>query len=299
MQFIRFFVLKPLAVFGAAVLLFSTQAFALSKLDEDLLYQSNFGKAEKVRALLQQGANPNATDQDKWPAISLATMRGDDEGEKIVQLLVSAGADLNVRDANDETPLMNAISVNNAALVKYMIERGADFHATNPSGRTVQAFAKHYANDNVAELVDEAIRLENQRIIEGRSRKRMYRMMDDYIYYNCAISYISYNKALEMYPKEDNEKIERLFTDISAKINNAQVELEHNFWVRGASLRSMGQQVQDDIIQELESLISRRNRIKLGVGTDTDLDKRCKNALEGWRISYSELENKGVMKDRE
>lgn len=297
MQFIRSFVLKPFTVAFLAVFCLTAPAFGLTKLDEDLIYHANFGEAEKIKSLLEAGANPDAIGEDGWPAISLATMRSDKEGEKIVHLLVEAGANLNVRDANGETPLMNAISINSPALVKYMIERGADFHAISTSGRNVQAFSQHYANEDVSALIEEAIRLENQRIAEGRAPKRMYRIMDDFIYYNCAAQYIAYNKAQKMYPETDMERINQLFSQVMSKVGNAEVELEYNFFVKKIRLKRIQEQTQQSIYDELEALISKRNRIKHGVGTDTDLDKRCKKILVQWRDAYPEYENQGAMKD--
>lgn len=297
MPFIRSFVLTPFAIMSLAVICLTTQAFALTKLDEDLIYHSNFGTAEKIQSLLAAGANPNATGEDKWPAVSLATMRGDAEGEKIVHLLVAAGGDLNLRDANGETPLMNAISINSATLVKYMIEHGADFHAISTNGRNVKTFADHYGNKEVSALVSEAIRIERQRIEEGLSPKRLHRMMDDLIYYSCALHYIAYNKVQNIYPAAKLKIVDPQLSQVTAKLSNAEVELEHNFLVEKRTLESINQQVRQHIIDDLEALISTRNRIKLGVGTDADLDKRCKKILDYWRSSYQDYEDQGIMKD--
>lgn len=276
---------------GVAIL--ATQALALGKADEDLIYNANFGTAEKVTALLAAGANPDAVGEDKWPAISLATMRGDEEGAKIVRLLVEAGADLNVRDANGESPLMNAIATNNAPLVKYMIEHGADFRAISPKGQTIKAFAEHYGDPTVAALVDEAIRLDDKRIAEGRSPRRFYRIMDDYIYYTCAFQYLSYNQITGLHlKKEEQDAAQRLREKVAARINNAQVELQHNFLMDGKKLEAIIQGVQTMIVQELDYLATNRHRRKLGVGTQTDLDARCKKVLEKWRPSYELYESK-------
>lgn len=285
--------LKPLAVVFLLLAALSAPAFALSRADENLIYHANFGEPAKIAELLHQGANPNAISTEKWPVVSLAALRADDKGFAIVKLLVEAGADLNVRDANGETPLMNAISINNADMVKYMIERGADFHAVNQEGRTVQQFALHYGNERIAFLVSEAIRLEEKRIREGRSRKRMYRMLDDYIYYTCAYQYIAYNKATALYDKERLEDIDRLQEQVYSRIGNAQVELEHNFRMKATDVNSIGANVGQQIFAQLEALISNRNRKRLGVGKDTDLDKRCKDILELWRKSYQQYEEEG------
>lgn len=277
-----------------AVAALASQAMALSKADEDLIYNANFGTAAKVAESLKGGANPNAAGEDKWPAISLATMRGDEEGARVVRQLVAAGADLNVRDANGETPLMNAIATNNAPLVKYMIEHGADFRAISPKGQTIKAFAEHYGDPTVAALVAEAIRLDDKRIAEGRSPRRFYRMMDDYIYYNCALQYIEYNQTTGLYlNKSDQEAALRLREKVVAKVNNAQVELQHNFLMDWRKLESIIRNVQTMIVQDLDYLATNRHRRKMGVGTEADLDTRCKKLLEQWRPSYAQYESEG------
>lgn len=283
--------LKPLAVFGLLALL-SSPALALSKNDELLVYQANFGTAAEVRKLLDTGANPDAVGEDGWPTISLAAMRGDDEGMRIVRMLVDAGANLNVRDANGETPLMNAITTNNAPLVKYMIEHGADFHATSKSGRTVLSFAEHYGTDEVEFLVKEAIRLEEERIREGRSRKYLYRMLDDFVYYNCALQYLSYSRQTGIFPKDKLDETGRKIERVTAKIGNAQVELEYTFRMNSAMLQSIAKKTQTMIFDELEGLISTRNRLKQGVGKDADLDKRCQKILGAWRESFIEYDRR-------
>lgn len=276
---------------SAAIL--TTQAFALEKAEEDLIYNSNFGSAATVAEALKAGANPNAVGEDKWPAISLATMRGDEESTKIVQQLVEAGADLNVRDANGETPLMNAIATNNAPLVKYMIEQGADFRAISPKGQTIKAFAEHYGDPTVAALVAEAIRLDDKRIAEGRSPRRFYRMMDDYIYYNCALQYINYNQVTQLYlDKGDLDAALKLREKVGAKIGNAQVELQHNFLMDGRKLEAIVRSVQKMIVEDLDYLATNRHRRKMGVGKQSDLDARCKKLLERWRPSYEQYEPK-------
>lgn len=298
MPFFRRLILKSLIV-SMLVSLTAAQAFAtLSKRDEDLIYQSNFGDAKVVKELLEKGANPNAVSEDDWPAISLAAMRADAQAEEIVRILVNAGADLNVRDANGETPLMNAITTNNPKLVKYMIEHGADFRAVNTNGRSVESFAEHYGNEKVAFLVKEAIRLEQKRIREGMSRRRMYRLLDEFIYYNCAIQYITYNLATGLYPNTREEEMNRLLAKVTAKVHNAEVELLHNFRMRQMDMNSIATDSQKIVFDELEFLLTNRNRIKYGVGKDTDLDKRCKDVLELWRKSYQQYEDEGRMSDQ-
>lgn len=282
--------LKPIAVFMVLALGASSAMAALSKQDENLIYESNFGEAAQVRKLLDNGANPDARDAEGWPAVSLAAMRSDEEGMKIVRMLVDAGVNLNVRDANDETPLMNAITNNNAPMVKYMIEHGADFRAINKTGRDVLGFAKHYASDNVVDLVREAIRLEEERIREGKSRKHLYRMLDDFVYYNCALQYITYNQQTSLYTADKSAEMDVYLKKVNDRIGNAFVELQYNFKMSDHSLERIAETTHEMIFKELENLISNRHRLSRGVGTNKDLDKRCQAILASWQDTFEEHE---------
>jgi ankyrin len=52
------------------------------------------------------------------------------------QMLLDAGADINLRDANDITPLIAAITNNHPDVARLLIERGADIRAVDWYGRT-------------------------------------------------------------------------------------------------------------------------------------------------------------------
>jgi ankyrin repeat protein len=55
---------------------------------------------------------------------------------EIATLLLDAGADINIRDANDITPLIAAIVNNRVDVARLLIDRGADIHASDWYGRT-------------------------------------------------------------------------------------------------------------------------------------------------------------------
>jgi ankyrin repeat protein len=53
-----------------------------------------------------------------------------------VGLLIDAGADVNTRGKNGNTPLHDAVSFGNLDMVKYLVSRGADVNAKNDLGLT-------------------------------------------------------------------------------------------------------------------------------------------------------------------
>jgi len=79
-----------------------------------------------VQALLDLGASPNYDAPDGFPAIhaALSTERPDRHG--LVDLLLSRGADVNVRGLNDYTPLHLAVSQRDARAIEILLAHGAD-----------------------------------------------------------------------------------------------------------------------------------------------------------------------------
>ena len=71
-------------------------AFALSPLDNELVYRASLGQARDVQALLDQGANPKVKTDKNVPIIFSAVERQDPEQMGVVRALVDAGADINV-----------------------------------------------------------------------------------------------------------------------------------------------------------------------------------------------------------
>lgn len=263
---------------------------AFKKLNADLVYHANLGTAAKVKEVLWLGANPNARSSDGWSAISYAASRNAKESMPVVIELVNSGADMNIRDPKGETPLMNAITNNNLPLVQFLVEKGADFRATNTKGRTVLAFAEYFGNQEIIDFIKETIRIEDEKIREGKSRRRFYRMLDDFIFYNCANQYISYNQQTDFYRDDEKEKARQLGEQAVAKILNARVELEYNFGLPNGHTESIAKNTQKMIMGELENLVTNRNRRKLGVGETSDIDKRCKSILNVWRSNFEGYE---------
>ncbi|MEL4895394.1 ankyrin repeat domain-containing protein [Crocosphaera sp. Alani8] len=67
-----------------------------------------------------------------------ATKDGDLE---VVQSLVDRGADVNVKDKENATPIMRSVSRNYQEIVKLLIEQGADVNAINDWGYTPLKYA--------------------------------------------------------------------------------------------------------------------------------------------------------------
>lgn len=106
---------------------------------------------DAVRALLSLDANPNPAG-GKYPALGQAAFAGQ---LGTVRLLIEGGAGPDAKARQDVTPLMMAAAapLPNTALVRLLIEKGADLHARDMSGRTVLDWALMQGGTEVARLL--------------------------------------------------------------------------------------------------------------------------------------------------
>lgn len=82
------------------------------------------GDADKVKDLLEQGADPHEVHgEDEDSALLIAAIEGK---VTIARLLLEAGADPNLGDACGYTPLMGAVCADSLAMVRLLLEQGAD-----------------------------------------------------------------------------------------------------------------------------------------------------------------------------
>src|SRR5690349_16276351 len=63
------------------------------------------GTPQEVEPLLKSGGNPNASDSRGVPLLSLAALRTDASAQGVMRTLLAAGADINIRDQYQQTPL--------------------------------------------------------------------------------------------------------------------------------------------------------------------------------------------------
>ena len=114
-----------------------------------LVRAAGLSNASVVRELCSRGADPNRISQHNWTALHVAAQAHHEVD--IVVALLDCGGDPNLRVApegafderiNPPTPLMcAAASTHSAEVVRVLLSRGADFSATNATGRDAQAYA--------------------------------------------------------------------------------------------------------------------------------------------------------------
>jgi ankyrin repeat protein len=84
-----------------------------------------------VRTLLELGADPNYEDVAGFPSVIAAISTDRADRYEIVELLLDSGANVQQRGVNDYTPLHYAAARNDVKLIQLLLSRGAD-----PNART-------------------------------------------------------------------------------------------------------------------------------------------------------------------
>ncbi|KAL6695143.1 ankyrin repeat protein [Trichoderma pleuroticola] len=113
--------------------------------------------AEKL--IYKYGPNP-LTDSMETP-LSLAVKTG---YEAIVKLLLENGADVDSKDAFDRTPLIKAPINGHEAIFQLLLKRGADFDSKDKDGWTALIYAAVHGHEAIVELL-----LENEADLESKN----------------------------------------------------------------------------------------------------------------------------------
>ena len=121
------------------------------------------GNATAIRQVIiqmvQAGTDPDAINKHRLAALHMIGSTSRQADDEVIQVLaaaahalVKAGADLNVRDPFDNTPLMRASSVENIPLIKTFLKLGADPNIPNKAGDTPLDYASVSRQPGLVEL---------------------------------------------------------------------------------------------------------------------------------------------------
>lgn len=118
------------------------------------------GDLKAVKALLNRGANPNASpNKGRVTLLHSAAYRGHKD---MVELLIAKGADVNAKCINDITPLYQVAGAGGDVsketqghldVVELLIAKGADIDARNDYGWTPLYAATYYGRRRTAEVL--------------------------------------------------------------------------------------------------------------------------------------------------
>ena len=131
-----------------------TSAETRQKLGVLLIDAARHGEAERVKKLLEQGADVRAHNADGETVLHAVFSRRNwrlDLG--LVMLLLQEGADLDARDNRGWAPLHSAAERGRREATEFLLDKGADPKAIDNDGQTPLHLAAMRANDKVVKLL--------------------------------------------------------------------------------------------------------------------------------------------------
>jgi ankyrin repeat protein len=140
--------MKSLA-FVISFLLLGPSAFA----QEDAIHKAAYhGELQKVRDLLQKGANPDARDSFGGTALHAAMFQ---KNMEVVKVLLEHGCDLNAQGTgNGYTPLHDAVWADNGEAVNLLLDKGAKTNLKGKDGLTPYAKAQKEGRTKILRILE-------------------------------------------------------------------------------------------------------------------------------------------------
>jgi ankyrin repeat protein len=127
--------------------------------DQSLIAAAESGDLARLKALLAQGANVHARDEQGRTALLAAT-----HGNRVeaARMLLAAGADVNARDAIGDSPFLYAGAAGRLEILRLTLAAGANLKSLNRYGGTALIPACHYGHvETVRELLKTAIAIDH------------------------------------------------------------------------------------------------------------------------------------------
>ena len=117
-------------IFRVVLILMALGLAACTKqIDRELIGAAANGDLQKVKALLNQGANIEAVALDGWTPLTVASREGH---KAVASFLISKGADVNHEESGGNPPLLWAALDGHRELVELLLANGV---AVKPRGR--------------------------------------------------------------------------------------------------------------------------------------------------------------------
>ncbi|MEM6277016.1 MAG: ankyrin repeat domain-containing protein [Pseudomonadota bacterium] len=109
-----------------------------------------------AKVLVANGVDVNLPEENPAGRSPLQLVIDESPSIEAMDLLLSAGADINFRDARGETALASAAFMNRPDAARYLIEKGADLSLRNNEGVSPLGRALQRGNAEVIELLRDA-----------------------------------------------------------------------------------------------------------------------------------------------
>ena len=110
------------------------------------------GHSACLELLIKAGANVNIRPTDRMTPLIAATYA---ESEICLQMLIKAGADMNITNKDGETALIVAAKLGNEKLVELLIKEGANVNTVGKHGSTALMNAANNGNVKVVKMLIE------------------------------------------------------------------------------------------------------------------------------------------------
>src|SRR5262249_25432177 len=117
-----------------------------------LVFAAFVGDSPMAEYLINEGADPNDAEDDGISALQWATLANHAD---MVDMLIKAGAQLNHLDNRNMTPLLYAASIDfgDTTVLERLIAAGADLEVRNKQGLTALDLANDYHHRALAKLL--------------------------------------------------------------------------------------------------------------------------------------------------
>ncbi len=263
------------------------------KLDvqKELAYRVEFGSPGDVRYLLEKGGDPNGVNKLGWPLVSVASRRTDGLAVEMLEILTEAGAELNQGGPSRQYPIIIAARNGDKELAEYLLLEGVDTDVRDRNGVQPVEIAKYYGHEDVFDILEELALKRAEQEEAMRSPERYEELRHNLAYEYCAVQYMHYYFSYEK-SKYTDEYIDDHMTERRNNIYEISNDLYQIFHMPWEDMNLVREEVSEEVYGELEEMISPRNRRKLGVGSEKDLNERCTRIAEAWHKEQTKDEKK-------
>lgn len=121
--------------------------------DWELLLAADKGDLNKVKSLLTNGVNVNASDELKQTALHRAAKNGH---SAVIQILLNKGADVHSENLSKETPLISSLIRGDSASMKMLIDAGSNINARTDKGQTILMYEAVYGRPSIMKMLLDA-----------------------------------------------------------------------------------------------------------------------------------------------
>lgn len=255
--------------------------------DQDLIYRVAFGRSADVEVLLKNGADPRTLNAADMPAILVAVMNrksGDPETTGIVKALLDAGADPNTVGPNGELLLIEAVKNSSADVVATIIAHpDAVVTAKDRYGKTLLALAQDRKDEGIIAAVQKGLDAEVAKSQQLRSGENLTKLIQQYAFLSCANEYLNFYVGMDSGKNMDAVSFKTVIDGNQAEVRATENKIKKIFGLSSSYLREIEGDSKYKISTELKGMGSDRQRVFEGVGSDYDLNKRCRRIATKWK----------------